>query len=299
MAIPRPTLDSAPSRLGLDTFLAGRWLEDACSEEHRRVARRRSPAWARAADPRAAADRLRRLIAHGCWIPRPPRVQRIPKPRGGTRELSVFDPIDQAVHRALAAYIGRVIDLRFHAGSWGFRPRRSVRRAVSSAAVHIRAGARFVVDFDVHDCFGTVSHQRLWERLGRLVSLEPDLESLIRRAVGLAVFAPFGLAQGSSLSPLLCNVYLHPVDCDVGAIHPGYLRYADDIACLCSDLPEAERAWQRIGAAVQAGGQRAAPAKSGVSALQPGWSYLGWILGGDGALRPPRHRTTSHRRARR
>ena len=89
-----------------------------------------------------------------------------------------------------------------------------------------------------------------------------------------------------SLSPLLANVHLHPVDLAMRG-HVGYQRCADDLVCLAASRAAAERAWRRMDRAARVGGQVASPSKSGVRPAGPRWRYLGWEVSPDGRLGPP------------
>ena len=273
--------------LDLSAFLEGRWLEDACKDVAAREKARRT--WGTSwllTDPAACAERIRRQISGGLWLPRPARQHLIPKPGGGAREISVFAPEDLVLHSALQRFLSARLDPRFHPASHGFRPRRSIWTAGGRARNLLESGARIAVDFDLLDCFGTVRHDRL---LGTLAALGvgPALVELIHRLLTFSVRWPGrGLPQGSPLSPVLCNVYLHPVDVEIGS-NSGYLRYADDLLVLCTESDDAEVVWQAIAAATAEGGQQPNRRKSGVGPVVQGWRFLGWRLDSTGRLLPP------------
>lgn len=281
-----------PKPPSLADWLDGRWLQDASVEVGRRLRASRRPRLGAAAlwvDPVAVADRLRGHLDRGWWLPRPPHVVQIPKRRGGTRRLSVFHPEEQVVHAALQRYLGAWLDPLFSHASWGFRPRRSVDGAGRRVARLIDTGSRWVADLDVADCFATICHRLLFDRLRGLDVRDEALLTMLDRI--LRVSGPWsarGLAQGSPLSPLLANVHLHSADLCLDG-RAGYLRYADDLVCLARSADEAGEAFDDMRRVITDGGQEAAPAKSGPGAVRPGWRWLGWVVGTDGRLtRPPR-----------
>ncbi len=108
---------------------------------------------------------------------------------------------------------------------------------------------------DVADCFDTIDHRLLVAELHRHVA-DSDLLGLVEQALqagGNAVRTWFwkrglGLLQGSALSPLLCNLALHPLDEETRALGEAtkngvaVLRYADDLLVLARDARLAERA---------------------------------------------------------
>lgn len=281
-----PTPPARPT--DLDTFLAGGWLEDACHHVQERARRQKRPGGAGSLyAPAVAAARIRAQIATGRWLPRMPRMLQLPKKRGGVREISLFDPEDQAVHSALQRFLAARLDPQFHPSSFGFRPRRSVGQAVGRAARLIDHGRSFAADLDIADCFGTIPHGLLFERLADLGVDDPPMTTFLRRLLNGSVRWPGrGLPQGSPLAPVLCNSYLHAVD--VGVADPdGYLRYGDDLLCLCRTADDAAQALLGLRTAVEAGGQRTVPYKSGVTRVGEGWGFLGWRADASGTLRPP------------
>lgn len=191
-----------------------------------------------------------------------PRWVEIPKPNkpGQFRRLGILALRDRVVLAACKQVLEPVLDPVFLAESFGFRPGHSVPGALEEAVRRLspRPGGEipfpYAVHLDVADCFDTVDHRLLLGELTRHVS-DGDLLRLVEQALqtgGTTVGQLFwrrsrGLVQGSSLSPLLCNLALHPLDLalrDLGrSTQEGVwgLRYADDLLLLARDERLADR----------------------------------------------------------
>ncbi len=210
--------------------------------------------------------RLADDLYHRRYRPVPPRLLDVPKAHrpGAFRRLGIPTVRDRVVHAALKQVLEPILDDAFLHGSFGFRPGRSVPGALAEALRLLDAprpgdpGAPAFthgLHLDVADCFDTVDHGLLAEELGRHVA-DPEL----LRLLGLVLDAggtrcgrlwwqrTCGLVQGSPLSPLLCNLYLHPLDQALADLARASgdgaraLRYADDLLLLGRDARQAERA---------------------------------------------------------
>lgn len=275
---PAPTLAS---------FCAGPWISEACERVRTRCkSRHRAPGslWTS-----GASERMRMWVARGDHAHQWPHRVQIPKPRGGTREIVVYPPEEQALHTALGACLSSWLEAGFSDASFAFRPGRGVGRALARAEVLAREGG-WVAEVDVLDCFGSLRHADVLGVLQDAGLIDPPLLLLLRRCMGTgATWSEVGLAQGSALSPVLCNLALDPVDREL-ASWPGYLRYADDLVCFTASHPDAASAFAAMCAALQRRDLRVHPDKSRVSELGAAWSWLGSSLGVDGRFRRPRSR---------
>src|SRR5207302_10049508 len=174
--------------------------------------------------------------------------------------LGILTLRDRVVLAALKQVLEPVLDPVFLPSSFGFRPGRSVPAALAEACRLMRPRSDEPLPFthaahlDVADCFDTIDHRLLLAELTRHVS-DTALMRLIEQFLqtgGTTVKRLWwkrsrGLVQGSGLSPLLCNLALHPLDValkELAEAHSGglcCLRYADDLLLLARDARLADR----------------------------------------------------------
>jgi RNA-directed DNA polymerase len=165
--------------------------------------------------------------------------------------LGIPTVTDRVVQTALRLVLEPIFEREFLPSSYGFRPGRGCKDALREVQRQLDAGATWVVDADIKSYFDTIPHAALLAEVrtrvadGRVLEL---LEAYLTQGVmdGLEQWTPeAGTPQGAVISPLLANVYLHPVDQALAAA--GYRsRYADDLVILCASAEEAQRAWSLL-----------------------------------------------------
>lgn len=153
---------------------------------------------------------------------------------------------DRVVARAICQVIQPILDSRFDAGSFGYRPGLSRMHALATAEISVTSAGRtcLVVD-DGKDAFNQIPRNRLLDVL-RLTL--PDTVTEFIQLV-MATDSPLGVRQGSPLSPLLLNVYLdHFLDKPWRKRHPEkpLIRSADDILVCCCDVGQAQHAYHDL-----------------------------------------------------
>jgi group II intron reverse transcriptase/maturase len=143
----------------------------------------------------------------------------IPKEKKGqTRPIGISATEDKVVQNALREVLEAVYEQTFTDCSYGFRPGRSAHDAVRALTRAVDEGkANWILEFDVMSFFDSVRRTQLMEMLQERVA-DGSLLRLIGKCLHVGVLdgAVFtepseGTVQGSTLSPLLGNVYLHTV----------------------------------------------------------------------------------------
>ena len=231
-------------------------------------------------------------VRAGKYQPAAVKAVDIPKASGDTRRLGIPTVTDRWLQQAILNVLGPLWEPEFSEHSHGFRPNRSAHDAVRAAQAHVKAGRKWVVDIDLKSFFDHVNHDRLMQRIGLKVR-----DKRILRLIGGYLRAPMqlrdgrqeqrteGTPQGGPLSPLLANIYLHPLDLELEKRGLSFVRYADDIAIFCSS----ERSAERVKASVIAWIERELklPVNREKSGHGPsdGTSLLGFRLEVDGRIR--------------
>jgi RNA-directed DNA polymerase len=209
---------------------------------------------------RRIAD-LHQQVRRGAYRALPSRRRYIPKPDGRQRPLAVAALEDKIVQRATAAVLNAIYEEDFLGFSYGFRPGRSQHDALDALAVGIGSTkVNYILDADIRSFFGEVSQDWLVRFLNHRIG-DPRIVRLIQKWLragvledGVVTVSDRGTGQGSVISPLLANVYLHYVF-DLWAERwrrreaTGdmiIVRYADDIVAGFEHEADARRFWDAM-----------------------------------------------------
>jgi RNA-directed DNA polymerase len=162
---------------------------------------------------------LHARVHRGAYRAQPSQRRYIPKADGRQRPLAVATLEDKIVQRAVATVLSQIYEEDFLGFSYGFRPNRSQHDALDALMVGIREtkGVSWIIDADIRSFFDTVNQQWLIRfvehRIGdkRIIRL---IQKWLKAGVledGSVTVSETGAVQGSVISPLLANVYLHYV----------------------------------------------------------------------------------------
>lgn len=195
---------------------------------------------------------LQTMLLTGAYTPSGVRGVRIPKPKGGYRQLGIPTVKDRLVHQAISQVLSKRYELIFSESSYGFRPGRSAHQALQKAGSYVAQGHQYVVDLDLEKFFDRVNHDRLMWILGTRIGDKRVLRligKILRSGImqgGLLSQRIQGTPQGSPLSPLLSNIILDELDKELEVRGHCFVRYADDMIILVRSEEAARRAERSI-----------------------------------------------------
>jgi RNA-directed DNA polymerase len=195
--------------------------------------------------------RIWNRMSSGSYFPPPVKAVEIPKPHGGgVRVLGVPTVADRIAQTVVARRLEEEVESIFHPDSYGYRPGRSALDAVAACRTRCWKYA-WVIDLDIQKFFDSVP----WDLTVKAVEAHTDLSWVVlyvRRWLAAPVQLPDGslqqrdrgTPQGSAISPVLANLFMHyAFDAWMAREYPGvpFERYADDGVVHCVSESQARR----------------------------------------------------------
>ena len=246
-------------------------------------------------------------MSSGSYFPPPVRAVEIPKPHGpGTRILGVPTVADRVAQTVVALALRPRTESIFHDDSYGYRPGRSQAMALGRCRERCwRTG--WVLEFDISRFFDSVDHDLVVKAVEANTTSEQKWVVLyVRRWLkaptvwpdGRAVERDRGTPQGSAVSPVLANLFLHyAFDAWMGRQFPTlpFERYADDAVVHCVTEKQARYVRAKLAERMREVGLRLHPDKTRIVYCQDGsrrdaysntsFTFLGYTFRARGARR--------------
>jgi group II intron reverse transcriptase/maturase len=204
---------------------------------------------------------LHARVHRGAYRALPSRRQYIPKADGRQRPIAVCALEDKIVQRATAAVLNAVYEEDFLGFSYGFRPKRSQHDALDALVVGITTTkVNWILEVDIRSFFDEVNREWLTRFVEHRIA-DPRILRLIQKWLtagvledGVVTVGEKGTGQGTVISPLLANIYLH-YSLDLWAErwrrHEAtgdmiIVRYADDVVVGFEHESDARRFWDAM-----------------------------------------------------
>jgi RNA-directed DNA polymerase len=219
----------------------------------------------------------------------PLAVRRVYIPKGqNTRELrplGIPAVKDRIVQAAIKMVMEPIFEHEFIDTSYGFRPGKGCKDALGEVDNHIQKGYTWYVDADLKSYFDTIPHEKMMERVEERIADGRVLEIITKYLKQKVVeeckewIPETGTPQGAVLSPLLANIYLHPLDKLMKETKINMVRYADDFVILCDSQEGALKALEMVREWVQENGLTLHPEKTRIGNCKnegEGFDFLGY-----------------------
>jgi RNA-directed DNA polymerase len=225
-------------------------------------------------------------LSSGSYFPPPVKAVEIPKPHGGgTRILGVPTVADRIAQTVAARRLEEKVEPIFHSSSYGYRPRRDALDAVAACRENCWR-YDWVIDLDIQKFFDSVP----WDLIVRAVEVNTDTTWVVlyvRRWLAAPVQLPDGTLaerdrgtpQGSAISPVLANLFMHyAFDQWMAREFPAvpFERYADDAVVHCVSERQAHYVRRAIADRMAEVGLRLHPGKTKIVYCKDGKRKLGY-----------------------
>ncbi|MBQ8041079.1 MAG: CRISPR-associated endonuclease Cas2 [Lachnospiraceae bacterium] len=179
--------------------------------------------------------RICKELEQGVYLPGVVKCFEITNNVGKRRKVCNLTTIDRFLGRLLAQKLERYLAPEFLPGSYAYQAGKGTLDAVNQAKSYIEQGKRYVAVLDIKDYFDTIPLQALMALVKEQISDE-RIQKLIEGYLycrvdyeGQISAKTVGILQGSPISPILSNWYLHGLDCFMEEKAYAWIRFADNI----------------------------------------------------------------------
>jgi len=189
-------------------------------------------------------------MSSGTYFPPPVKAADISKETGGTRRLGIPTVSDRTAQQVVKSRLEPMIDRRFHVDSYGYRPGKTMKRALDRTRERCWK-YDWVIDLDVKGFFDNMDHELVLKALRVhtsekwiLLYVERWLKAPMILEDGTQVEREKGTPQGGVISPLLANLFMHyAFDLWMDRNHWDcpFERFADDVVIHCQTEEQAKK----------------------------------------------------------
>lgn len=259
---------------------------------------------------------IRSSLKDGTYRPQPVREARIPKAGGRFRRLGIATLRDRVVQMALKLVLEPIFEPDQYRSSYAYRPGRRAQDAVAEIVHLVNNGYEWAIEGDVEDCFDSIEHRLVVERIRRRVTdrrvvrlVKAFLKAGVLDEMGRLDRRLTGTPQGKIVSPLFANLALTALDDHFEAAWAAtskyrnqrtYLRskgvatcrlvrYSDDFVLMVHGTKEQTEALRTETAELlKRLGLRLSVAKTAITHVDRGFDFLGFrIQRGNRASKSP------------
>lgn len=219
---------------------------------------------------------------------RPQAVRQVPIPKAGKpgeyRLLGIPTIYDRVCQQALLNRLEPIFEPVFDDANFGYRRGRSTHDALRKVWKEIKGGREWIVDADLKDFFGSVSHEKLLALVarrisdGRVLRLVEMMLKAKKFGQGQLFPSERGTPQGGVVSPLLSNILLTPFDWEMRRRGYQLTRYADDWVVTCTSAAEARAAIAAAQRILTELGVQLHPQKTRTVNVRHGFEFLGYKI---------------------